>query len=110
MRTKHSRAALISILTPSLKIIISIGRQSLIDIPPTMRVTDPNEIAMLDMANLKSETACIETGSKPSLEKDEQTGEGEEGMTRAKWLALIALGIGYTTAFQQGACIGVSNS
>ena len=27
-------------------------------------------------------------------------------MTRAKWLACIALGLAYTTAFQQGACLG----
>jgi hypothetical protein len=73
-----------------------------------MRVTDPNEIAMLEMANSKNDTTYIETSSKSSLEKDDLMGEGEEGMTRAKWLALIALGIGYTTAFQQGACIGVS--
>lgn len=73
-----------------------------------MRITDPNEIAMLEMANSKSEMAYIETTSKSSMEKDELMAEGEEGMTRAKWLALVALGIGYTTAFQQGACIGVS--
>lgn len=73
-----------------------------------MRITDPNEIAMLEIANSKSEIAYIETTSKSSLEKVEAMGEGGEGMTRAKWLALIALGIGYTTAFQQGACIGVS--
>lgn len=73
-----------------------------------MRIYDLNEIAMLEMANSKSEVAYIETTSKSSPEKSELMGEGEEGMTRAKWLALIALGIGYTTAFQQGACIGVS--
>jgi hypothetical protein len=73
-----------------------------------MRVTDPNEIAMLEMANSKNDTTYIETRSKSSLDKDDLMGEAEEGMTRAKWLALIALGIGYTTAFQQGACIGVS--
>jgi hypothetical protein len=32
--------------------------------------------------------------------------EGEIGMTRAKWLACLALGLSYTTAFQQGACLG----
>jgi hypothetical protein len=32
--------------------------------------------------------------------------EGESGMTRAKWLACLALGLSYTTAFQQGACLG----
>ncbi|RDI79439.1 hypothetical protein Vi05172_g10580 [Venturia inaequalis] len=71
-----------------------------------MRITDPHEIAMLEMANSKSDTTYTETTSRSSLEKTDPMGEGEEGMTRAKWLALIALGIGYTTAFQQGACIG----
>lgn len=75
-----------------------------------MRITDPNDIAMLEMANSKSDDVYIETTCKSSIEKAEKMGEGEEGMTRAKWLALIALGIGYTTAFQQGACIGVSRS
>jgi hypothetical protein len=32
--------------------------------------------------------------------------EGESHMTRAKWLACLALGLSYTTAFQQGACLG----
>lgn len=32
--------------------------------------------------------------------------EAPEKMTRAKWLACIALGLGYTTAFQQLACTG----
>lgn len=31
-------------------------------------------------------------------------GPGEARMTKAKWLACIALGLGYTTAFQQHAC------
>src|ERR1700735_3839347 len=31
---------------------------------------------------------------------------GESGMTKAKWLACLALGLSYTTAFQQGACLG----
>jgi len=30
----------------------------------------------------------------------------EPRMTKAKWLACIALGISYTTAFQQGATLG----
>ena len=33
-------------------------------------------------------------------------GEGEAKMTKAKWLACLALGLSYTTAFQQGACLG----
>jgi hypothetical protein len=33
-------------------------------------------------------------------------GEGEARMTKAKWLACFALGLSYTTAFQQGACLG----
>jgi hypothetical protein len=32
--------------------------------------------------------------------------DGDTGMTRAKWLACFALGLSYTTAFQQGACLG----
>jgi hypothetical protein len=32
--------------------------------------------------------------------------QGEAHMTKAKWLAAIALTLAYTTAFQQGACIG----
>ncbi|TLD20987.1 Neutral ceramidase B [Venturia nashicola] len=43
-----------------------------------MRVTDPNEIAMLEMEKSKSDTTCIETTSKSSLEKTEQMGEGED--------------------------------
>ena len=33
-------------------------------------------------------------------------GEGEVRMTKAKWLACLALGISYTSAVQQGACLG----
>jgi hypothetical protein len=33
-------------------------------------------------------------------------GDGEQRMTKAKWLAILALGLGYTTSFQQGACLG----
>jgi MFS family permease len=33
--------------------------------------------------------------------------EGEKKMTKAKWLALFALGTAYMTAVQQGACIGM---
>jgi hypothetical protein len=32
--------------------------------------------------------------------------QGEAHMTKAKWLACFALGLSYTTAFQQGACLG----
>ncbi|QDS74911.1 hypothetical protein FKW77_004056 [Venturia effusa] len=71
-----------------------------------MRITNPNEIAMLEMANAKSDKGYVQTTITASFQKVTLAAEGEEGMTRAKWLALIALGIGYTTAFQQGACIG----
>jgi hypothetical protein len=43
------------------------------------------------------------TVSMPDIDADD---EGESGMTRAKWLACFALGLSYTTAFQQGACLG----
>jgi hypothetical protein len=33
--------------------------------------------------------------------------EGEKQMTKAKWLALFALGTAYMTAVQQGACMGM---
>jgi hypothetical protein len=39
---------------------------------------------------------------KPDIDPED---EGESGMTRAKWLACFALGLSYTTAFQQGACL-----
>jgi hypothetical protein len=39
----------------------------------------------------------------PSKEDEEFI---EPRMTKAKWLACIALGISYTTAFQQGATVG----
>jgi len=35
-----------------------------------------------------------------------QEDEPEAHMTKAKWLACFALGLSYTTAFQQGACLG----
>jgi sulfur relay (sulfurtransferase) DsrC/TusE family protein len=53
----------------------------------------------------KDDVGYTETANKLSEEKDEVMPKGEEGMTRAKWLALIALGIRYTTTFQQGTCI-----
>lgn len=37
---------------------------------------------------------------------DGNDGEGETHMTKAKWLACFALGLSYTTSFQQGACLG----
>jgi hypothetical protein len=40
----------------------------------------------------------------PSAKDDEEYVEPR--MTKAKWLACIALGISYTTAFQQGATVG----
>lgn len=42
----------------------------------------------------------------PSLDppSPNPTGPGEPRMTRAKWLACLALGLGYTTTFQQIAC------
>jgi hypothetical protein len=33
-------------------------------------------------------------------------GDGELHMTKAKWLAILSLGLLYTTSFQQGACLG----
>jgi hypothetical protein len=33
-------------------------------------------------------------------------GDGETRMTKAKWLACLALGLSYTSAVQQGACLG----
>jgi hypothetical protein len=37
---------------------------------------------------------------------ENEDGDGEQGMTRAKWLACLSLGLLYTTSFQQGACLG----
>lgn len=34
------------------------------------------------------------------------SGDGEARMTKAKWLACIALGLGYTTSMQQATCLG----
>jgi hypothetical protein len=53
----------------------------------------------------KNEKLDVElTGARaPDIDPED---EGESGMTRAKWLACFALGLSYTTAFQQGACLG----
>jgi hypothetical protein len=37
---------------------------------------------------------------------DDDQEQGPTRMTKAKWLACLALGLGYTTAFQQLACTG----
>jgi hypothetical protein len=44
------------------------------------------------------------TSSRGSNEDD--NGDGELHMTRAKWLAILSLALLYTTSFQQGACLG----
>jgi hypothetical protein len=46
------------------------------------------------------------TGVNNDVVETNQHEEGEAGMTKAKWLACFALGLSYTTAFQQGACLG----
>lgn len=38
--------------------------------------------------------------------QSDSSGAAPTGMTKAKWLACIALGLGYTTTFQQLACTG----
>ena len=69
--------------------------------------SDRNEIYLENMEK-KDATHMEMVSSKTSdegLSGGSITEESTE-MTRAKWLALIALGLSYTTAFQQGACIG----
>jgi hypothetical protein len=72
------------------------------------------------MSELEKETAANANGevavtpskeTPPSEEADAAPVEDDEEyieprMTKAKWLACIALGISYTTAFQQGATVG----
>jgi hypothetical protein len=57
------------------------------------------------MANSEKPGVELEKARAPENDVDLE-GEGESGMTRAKWLACLALGLSYTTAFQQGACLG----
>jgi hypothetical protein len=54
------------------------------------------------------EEKISETSSKAldSSEDKVNNGAGEQRMTRAKWLACIALAVSYTTSFQQAACLG----
>jgi len=62
--------------------------------PPQGLVDEP----LTDEKDVAQTPDATEVGSQHS---DTQ---GESRMTRAKWLACIALGFGYTTAFQQHAC------
>ena len=63
--------------------------------------TDTNNIVAHTTTNEMPSTGVAEKGHKPGDEE-----YIEPRMTKAKWLACIALGISYTTAFQQGATLG----
>jgi hypothetical protein len=63
--------------------------------------------------NLNDSAAITSTNKTPLSEDvdstkvlDDDDDYIEPRMTKAKWLACIALGISYTTAFQQGATLG----
>jgi hypothetical protein len=62
---------------------------------------DTNNFVALTTTN---EMPSNEITEKAHIPEDEEY--VEHRMTKAKWLACIALGISYTTAFQQGATVG----
>jgi hypothetical protein len=61
--------------------------------------------ASAEPAATPSKEVATSDEAEPSSSTDEEE-YIEPRMTKAKWLACIALGISYTTAFQQGATVG----
>jgi hypothetical protein len=69
-----------------------------------MASTKPTDTSETEMDNkLEPSATYIEKGDSGS---DTSKGNAHSGqtMTKAVWLACIALGLSYTTAFQQNAC------
>jgi hypothetical protein len=70
-----------------------------------------SELEKETAAKAGAEVAATPSREVPSSDEAEVSPKDEEEyieprMTKAKWLACLALGISYTTAFQQGATVG----
>lgn len=86
----HSSKSLLNYII----ILAAMGKPEAIDVAKSDAVHE-------EIAPAPSNEATHDPGADSSSDEG-----GPEKMTRAKWLACIALGLGYTTAFQQLACTG----
>jgi hypothetical protein len=66
-------------------------------------VNDSVALAPTDKIDSNQDSETTRTETARTLDDEEYV---EPRMTKAKWLACFALGISYTTAFQQGATLG----
>jgi len=73
--------------------------------PSTQPPHKPRVDEVIDMAELKTaETRVEQSDGSDTADVRIKRSQTEGHMTKEKWLACIALGLSYTTAFQQNAC------